>query len=232
MSDAQFLEQFDPPAYKIASFEIAHYELIEYVARQKKPIIISTGIANLDEIRAVVDLCKECANEDIVLLQCASSYPAPASSVHLANMADMKERFGVMVGFSDHTLGVEASMLATALGACVIEKHFILDKSINSADAHFSLDEAEFAHLAQKIADARELVGEVSYGAHARSRDFARSIYALKDIAKGEVFSHENIGVIRPSFGLHPRYFKELLGNKSNNSLKKGQRLTMDFLKD
>lgn len=228
--DVDFLSTFNPPAYKIASFEITHYELIEHVAKRAKPIIISTGIATLEEIQAAVDLCKACGNNDIVLLQCTSSYPAPLKDAHLANIKDLQKRFGVSVGFSDHTLGTKASMIAVALGARVIEKHFILDKSIRTADSHFSLDEADFTDLAKDIKLAKELIGEVSYEPHARSREFARSIYAIKDIEKGEIFSRDNIGVIRPFFGLHPRHLKDLLGNKSNNKLERGQRLSEDFL--
>ncbi len=213
-----FLEQFDPPAYKIASFEITDYELIRYTASKQKPIIISTGIAMIDEIQDAVDICREAGNEDIVLLKCTSAYPAPLEDANLKTIPNMKEAFGVEVGFSDHTLGITAPVAAVALGAGVIEKHFILDKSIGGADADFSLDKEEFAQMVQAVRDTEKLLGKVDYSMNdkkRKSRQFARSLYVAKDIKKGEVFTEENVRSVRPGYGMHPKFLKEILGKKA-----------------
>jgi pseudaminic acid synthase len=158
-SAVDFLEQFNPSAYKIASFEITDYELVRYVASKQKPIIISTGIATIEEILDVVNICKKEGNENIVLLKCTSQYPAPLEEANLKTISNMKETFGVEVGFSDHTLGVTAPIVAVTLGAKVIEKHFILDKSIGGADCEFSLDKKEFKLLVDVIRDTEKLLG-------------------------------------------------------------------------
>ena len=213
-----FLEQFDPPAYKIASFEITDHELIRYAASKQKPIIISTGIATIDEIQDAVDICREVGNEDIVLLKCTSAYPAPLEDANLKTIPNMKETFGVEVGFSDHTLGITAPVAAVALGAGVIEKHFILDKSIGGPDADFSLDKEEFAQMVQAVRDTEKLLGKVDYSMNdkkRKSRQFARSLYVAENIKKGEVFTEENIRSVRPGYGMHPKFLKEILGKKA-----------------
>jgi len=213
-----FLEQFDPPAYKIASFEITDYALIKYTASKGKPIIISTGIAKIDEIQDVVDICKEVGNKDIVLLKCTSSYPSSFEDANLLMIPNMKETFGVEVGFSDHTLGITAPITAVALGAKVIEKHFILDKSIDTPDKDFSLDKDEFEQMVKTVRDTEKLLGKVDYSLtekKKKSRHFARSLYVTKDIKKGEVFTEENIRSVRPGYGLHPKFLKDILGKKA-----------------
>ena len=213
-----FLEQFDPLAYKIASFEITDHELIRYTASKQKPVIISTGIATIDEIQDAVDICREVGNEDIVLLKCTSAYPAPLEDANLKTIPNMKETFGVEVGFSDHTLGVTAPIVAITLGARVIEKHFILDKSIGGPDADFSLDKEEFAQMVQAVRDTEKLLGKVDYSMNdkkRKSRQFARSLYVAKDIKKGEVFTEENVRSVRPGYGIHPKFLKEILGKKA-----------------
>ena len=223
-----FLEQFDPPAYKVASFEITDYELVRYIASKKKPIIISTGIATFQEIEDVVAICKKEGNNDIVLLQCTSSYPAPLESANLLTMPDLRERFGVIAGFSDHTLGITAPIAAVALGAKVIEKHFILDKAIGGADASFSLDTKAFTAMVQAVRDAEKLLGKPTYHTDVKTikgRQFSRSLYIAKDIAKSEVFNEENIRSIRPGYGLHPRYLKDVLGKCAKENLNFGDRL-------
>lgn len=223
-----FLEQFDPPAYKVASFEITDYELVRYIASKKKPIIISTGIATFQEIEDVVAICKKEGNNDIVLLQCTSSYPAPLESANLLTMPDLRERFGVIAGFSDHTLGITAPIAAVALGAKVIEKHFILDKAIGGADAAFSLDTKAFTEMVQAVRDAEKLLGKPTYHTDVKTikgRQFSRSLYIAKDIAKSEVFNEENIRSIRPGYGLHPRYLKDVLGKCAKENLNFGDRL-------
>jgi len=220
---AVFLEQFDPPAYKIASFEITDYELIRYTASKKKPIIISTGIATIEEIQDVVDICKEAGNSDIVLLKCTSAYPAPLEEANLKMIPNLAETFGVVSGFSDHTLGITAPIVATTLGAKVIEKHFILDKSIGGPDVEFSLDKEEFSQMVKAIRDTEKLLGKVDYSMTEKkksSRRFARSLYVAKDIKKGEVFTEENIRSVRPGYGMHPKHLKDILGKVAKKDYK------------
>ena len=217
-----FLEQFDPVAYKIASFEITDYELIRYTASKQKPMIISTGIATIDEIQDAVDICRSEGNEDIVLLKCTSAYPAPLEEANLKTIPNLAETFGVVAGFSDHTLGITAPVAAVALGARVIEKHFILDKSIGGPDADFSLDKNEFAQMVKAVRDTEKLLGKVDYAMtekKKKTRQFARSLYVSKDIKKGEKFTEENIRSVRPGYGLHPKYQKDILGKKAARDL-------------
>ena len=227
-SAVDFLEQFNPSAYKIASFEITDYELVRYVASKQKPIIISTGIATINEILDVVNICKSMENEEIVLLKCTSQYPAPLTEANLKTISNMKETFGVEVGFSDHTIGVTAPIVAVTLGAKVIEKHFILDKSIGGADCEFSLDKKEFKLLVDVIRDTEKLLGVVDYSLDEKKqkqRRFSRSLYVSKDIKKGEKFSLENIKSVRPGYGLHPKYLNEILGKTSLKDYKFGDRV-------
>lgn len=231
-SAVDFLEQFNPSAYKIASFEITDYELVSYVASKGKPIIISTGIATIDEIQDIVDICKSCGNNDIVLLQCTSEYPAPLEEANLRTISNMKETFGVEVGFSDHTMGHTATVVAVSLGAKIIEKHFIIDRSIGGADCKFSLDKKEFSDMIQAVRDTEKLLGKVEYSLNEKrkkQRRFARSLYISKDIKKGEVFNKENIKSVRPFYGLHPKYLKDVLGKVAKKDYKFGDRVEISF---
>ena len=225
-----FLEQFNPIAYKIASFEIIDYELVRYTASKGKPIIISTGIATIGEIQDIVDICKEEGNNNIILLKCTSSYPAPLEDANLATIPNLAGTFGVVAGFSDHTLGIVAPVVATTLGAKVIEKHFILDKSLGGPDASFSLDKEEFSQMVKTVRDAEKLIGKVDYSMNEKkkkSRQFARSLYVAKDIKKGEKFTEENIKSIRPGYGMHPKYLKDILGKEAKRDYKFGERLVL-----
>jgi len=222
-----FLEQFNPSAYKIASFEITDYELIRYTASKMKPIIISTGIATIDEIQDAVDICRSVGNNDIVLLKCTSAYPAPLEDANLATIPNLAQTFGVISGFSDHTLGSTAPIAAVTLGAKVIEKHFILDKSIGGADADFSMDKQEFSDMIQAIRDTEKLLGKVDYSMtekKKKSRQFSRSLYVAKDIKKGEVLTEENIRSVRPGYGMHPKYLKDVLGKVAQRDYEFGDR--------
>ncbi len=221
-----FLEKLNPTCYKIASFEITDYELVRYTASKGKPIIISTGVASKQEIEDVVSICREVGNNDIVLLKCTSAYPAPLEQANLKTIPDLAEKFGVVSGFSDHTLGTTAPVVAVTLGTKIIEKHFILDKSIGGADADFSLDKKEFKQMIQAVRDTEKLMGLVSYETKETSRQFARSLYVSKDIKKGEKFSKENIKSVRPGFGLHPKYLKEILGKTAKEDFTLGSRLS------
>ena len=221
-SAVDFLETLNPSAYKIASFEITDYELIRYTASKAKPIIISTGIASIDEIQDAVDICKSEGNQDIVLLKCTSAYPAPFEDANLKTIPNLAQTFGVIAGFSDHTIGSIAPVVAVTLGAKVIEKHFILDKSIGGADADFSMDKQEFADMVKAIRDTEKLLGFVTYSMDEKKRKnrrFARSLYISQDIKKGEIFSEENIKSVRPSYGLHPKYLHDILGKKASEDI-------------
>lgn len=230
-SAVDFLEPFNPPAYKIASFEVTDYALVRYVASKKRPIIISTGIATLEEIEDVVRICKEEGNHDIVLLQCTSSYPAPLEGANLLTMPDLSKRFGVIAGFSDHTLGITAPIAAVALGAKVIEKHFILDKSIGGADASFSLDMDAFTQMVNAVRDTEKLLGKPTYNldeSTIKGRQFSRSLYVAKEIKKGERLSEENIRSVRPGYGLHPKYLGYLMGKCAKSDLHFGERVKLE----
>ncbi|OEZ33122.1 pseudaminic acid synthase [Francisella endosymbiont of Amblyomma maculatum] len=222
-----FLEQFKPTAYKIASFEITDYELIKYTASKGKPVIISTGIATIDEIQDVVSICRDVGNNNIVLLKCTSAYPAKPEDANLAMIPSLADTFGVVAGFSDHTLGSTAPVVAITLGAKVIEKHFILDKSIGGADADFSLDRDEFAQMITEVRNAEKLYGKVDYTLSEKkkkSRQFAKSLYVAKDIKKGEVFTEENVRSVRPGYGMHPKYLNDILGKTAERDYKFGDR--------
>jgi pseudaminic acid synthase len=231
-NSVDFLEHFNPPAYKLASFEITDYELIRYTASKGKPIIFSTGIATIDEIQDAVDICRSVGNNDIILLKCTSAYPAALEDANLSMIPSLAQTFGVISGFSDHTLGTTGPVVATTMGARVIEKHFILDKSIGGADADFSLDKQEFADMIKAVRDAEKMIGKVDYSLtekRKKSRQFARSLYVSKDIKKGEKFTEENIRSVRPGFGLHPKYLKDILGKTATKDYNFGDRLQKDF---
>jgi len=230
-----FLEQLNPSAYKIASFEITDYELIRYTASKMKPIIISTGIAIIDEIQDAVDICREVGNNDIILLKCTSAYPAPLEDANLKTISNLAETFGVVSGFSDHTLGTTAPIVAVTLGAKVIEKHFIVDKSIGGADADFSLDKKEFSQMVKAIRDTEKLLGKVDYtmsNKKKNSRQFARSLYVAKDIKKGKAFTEENIRSVRPGYGMLPKYLNDILGKEAEKNYEFGDRFNINNVED
>lgn len=229
-----FLEQFNPSAYKIASFEITDYELIRYTASKGKPMIISTGIATIDEIQDAVDICRAEGNNDIILLKCTSAYPAALEDTNLLTIPNLADTFGVVSGFSDHTLGITAPVVATTLRAKVIEKHFILDKSIGGADADFSLDKKEFAEMIKAVRDAEKLLGKVDYSMtekKKKSRQFSRSLYVAEGIKAGEVITEQNVRSVRPGYGLHPKHLKEVIGKKAVSGLEKGTAVAMEMFK-
>jgi len=217
-SAVDFLETFNPVAYKIASFEITDYELIRYCASKMRPMIISTGIATINEIQDAVDICRQEGNEDIVLLKCTSAYPAALEDANLRTIQNLAETFGVMSGFSDHTLGITAPIVAVTLGAQVIEKHFILDKSIGGADADFSMDKQEFKTMVLAVRDVEKLLGKVDYSMNEKkkkNRQFSRSLYVGEDIKKGDIFTEKNIRSVRPGYGMHPKHLQDILGKKA-----------------
>lgn len=229
-----FLESLNTPAYKIASFEITDIPLIEYVASKGKPIIISTGIANIQDIELALDACKRMGNNDIALLKCTSSYPAPIEEANMCMVKDLADRYGVISGLSDHTIGSTVPVVAICFGAKIIEKHFILDRSVGGADASFSMDEIEFTEMVNAVRNAENAIGTIKYELtpkQIKGREFSRSLYVVKDILKGELVTENNVRSIRPGFGLHPKYYNQILGKKINRTLKKGDRFDLEFLK-
>lgn len=225
-----FLENLNVPAYKIASFEITDIPLIEFVASKGKPIIISTGIATTEDIELALDACHRMGNYDIALLKCTSSYPAPINEANLIMVKDLAERYNVISGLSDHTLGSTAPVVATCFGAKIIEKHFILDRSIGGPDASFSMNEEEFTQMVKAVREAESAIGVVDYqltDKQIKGKDFCRSLYVVENINEGEIFTEKNIKSIRPGFGLHPKFYHEVLGTKAKTDFTKGDRLTL-----
>ena len=224
-----FLEKINVPAYKIASFEITDIPLIEYVSSKGKPIIISTGVATLSDIKEAINACKRMGNKKIVLLKCTSSYPSPYEEINLNTIPDMAKRFKCLVGLSDHTLGISVPIAAVANGAKIIEKHFVLDRKLGGLDAAFSLEPEEFRQMVKAVREVEKALGEVSYKLTEKmrtSREFSRSLFVVKDIKKGENFTEDNIKSIRPGYGLHPRYLNNILGKKVKTNIKKGTPLS------
>ena len=225
------LEDLNVPAYKIASFEITDLPLLKYVARTKKPMIISTGMANLDEIEAAVKTVRENGCKELVLLHCISSYPAPPEQSNLRTIPDLIKRFGVLSGLSDHTMGVTVALSSVALGASVIEKHFTLSRNDKGPDSEFSLEPHELKRLCEETKIAYLSLGDAGYelkDAEKSGLNFRRSLYAVRDIQKGEKFSTKNIRSIRPSLGLPPKYYEMILGNNASEDIKYGSPLSWD----
>lgn len=214
-----FLADLGVEQFKVASYELVDIPLLRFVAKKNKPILLSTGMGSIDEIGEAVDVLREEGNDDIVLLRCCSEYPANLEHMNLSTIADMRERFGLSVGFSDHSIGFLADIVAVACGACVIEKHFCLDREIATVDAEFSMNPAEFREMVDIVKRAKRATGSPSYIPSAKEEEgkrFRRSIFAVRHIAQGEPFSAENIRVVRPSDGAHPRYYDNLIGQISN----------------
>ncbi|BFN05016.1 pseudaminic acid synthase [Clostridium tetani] len=229
-----FLERLNVPAYKVASFEITDIPLIEYIASKGKPIIISTGMATLSDIEEAINACRKMKNDKIVLLKCTSSYPAKVEDSNLKTIQNMRDMFNVQVGLSDHTLGITTPIVAVALGAKVIEKHFILDKSIGGPDSTFSLDKNEFKCMVDAIRIAEKSIGKVNYNMNDKivnNIQFSRSLFVVKDIKVGESFTEENIKSIRPGFGLPPKYINDIVGKTCRKNLKKGTPLKWEYIK-
>ena len=228
-----FLESLNVPAYKIASFEITDIPLIEYVASKGKPIILSTGIAEIEDIELAIDACKRMGNHDIALLKCTSSYPAPIEEANMIMVQDLATRFGVISGLSDHTMGATVPVVATCFGAKIIEKHFILDREIGGPDASFSMNEEEFTAMVKAIREAEKAIGVVDYTLtekQAKGKDFSRSLYVVQDIKAGEIITKENVRSIRPGFGLHPKYYHQILGKKATVDIERGSRFELELI--
>lgn len=219
-----FLEELGMEFYKIASFELVDIPLIEYVASKNKPIIMSAGMGSLEEIADAVDAVRKYHNE-IVLLKCSSAYPAITDDMNLMTMIDMKERFKVPVGLSDHSMGALGAVAAVAMGASVIEKHFCLSRNIDNPDVSFSMEPDEFKDMVQKIRLVEKAKGGIQYGPSEQEREnikFRKSIFISKPIKKGELFSEDNIRIIRPSGGIKPKYYSDILGRRASRDLEQG----------
>ena len=223
------MESLNNPIYKIASFEITDTDLIKYIAIKNKPVILSTGIATKDEIEDALRIIRGVNKNNIILLQCTSSYPTPPEEANLLMIKDFKRKYNVIPGLSDHTLGTEAAIVAVGLGARLIEKHFIIDKSLGGPDASFSLDPKEFKNMVKGVRTAQKMLGKIDYSLSElkkKSRDFSRSLYIVKDVKKNELVSEKNVRSIRPGFGLHPKYLKKVLGKRFKNDFEAGERLS------
>lgn len=228
-----FLEKMNVPMYKIASFEAFDYPLIRYAAKCGKPMIISTGISTLEEIQGAVDACKQVGNNDITLLKCTSAYPAKLEDLNILTIKDMIDRFGpqgVKIGLSDHSMSIEPVIAAVALGARVIEKHFTLDRALGGEDGGFSLNKDEFAAMVKAVRNTEAALGTPNYDVNEQNRCFARSLYACKDIKKVERFTVENVRSVRPSNGLHPKYYDEVIGKVALQDIPFGTPLQLAYL--
>ncbi|MCS7180327.1 MAG: pseudaminic acid synthase, partial [bacterium] len=232
-SSVDFLESIDIPIHKISSFELNDLPLIEYVAKTKKPIVLSCGMATLEEIKEAINTVKSQGVKDIILLKCNSSYPANPKEMNLRTIPDMIKKFKLPIGLSDHTLGIVTSIVAVSLGAKMVEKHFISSRKIKTPDNFFSLEPAEFKVLVNSIRIAEQAIGDIHYGftsSEKESRKYRRSLFAVKDIKKGEIFTEENIKSIRPSFGIATKYIKKILGKKAKKNIKRGTPLKWNLI--
>ncbi|WP_343631862.1 pseudaminic acid synthase [Fluviicola sp.] len=223
-----FLEDLDAPAYKIASFEITDIPLIRYTASKGKPVIISTGIAEYDDIALAVKTCQEAGNDQIVLLKCTSSYPAPIEEANMRMVEQIAKDFNVLTGLSDHTMGSIVPIVAVSLGAKIIEKHFILDRSIGGPDASFSMNEQEFKEMVNQVRMAEKALGVVDYKLTPKQhagKVFSRSLYISQDLKAGEIVTEKHIRSVRPGYSLHPKYYSELIGKRSLKDFTIGDRI-------
>jgi len=228
-----FLEEMGVPAHKVASFELVDIPLIQKMARTGKPLIMSTGMATVEEIEEALQSAREAGASQIALLKCTSAYPAPAEDMNLRTIPEIARRFGVPVGLSDHTMGIAAPVAAVALGACIIEKHLTLSRSTPGPDSAFSLEPQEFKAMVDAVRTTEKALGEVHFGLSAKeeaSRVFRRSLFVVEDVGKGEVFTAANVRSIRPGHGLHTRHLPEILGRSAAREIKRGTPLSWEFI--
>jgi len=230
-TSVDFLEELDVPFHKIASFELVDLPLIEYAAKTKKPLILSTGMATICEIKEAVDAAKKARAKEVILLKCVSSYPAKPEEMNLQTIPDLRKRFKVPVGLSDHTLGVGVSIAAVSLGAQIIEKHFTLSRKAITADSFFSIEPHELKDLVKNIKVVEKALGQVHRGLtkeETKNKVFRRSLFIVEDIKVGEKCTEKNVRSIRPGYGLYPKHLKVVLGKKVNKDIKKGMPLNWD----
>jgi len=228
-----FCEKMGVPAYKVASFEIVDLELLKKIAGTKKPVIISRGMASLKELELALATLKENGTSQIAVLHCVSSYPAKPEEMNLATIPDIKRRFGLVTGLSDHTLTISTSLAAVALGASIIEKHFTLRRADGGPDAGFSLEPAEFKELVKSVREVEKAIGKAQYGSGKRESEniiFRRSLFVVKDVKKGEELTRENVRCIRPGHGLAPKFLHEILGKRASENIEQGTPLSWDLI--
>jgi pseudaminic acid synthase len=228
-----FLEELGAPAYKIASFEITDLPLVEKVAKTGKPMIVSTGMATVAEIDDAIRTARAAGNDQLVILKCTSTYPATPENTNISTIPNMRDAFGVEVGLSDHTMGCGVAVAAVGLGAVLVEKHFTLRRADGGVDSTFSLEPEEFRILRAETERAWQAIGHVTYGgtkAEENSRIFRRSLYIARDMAPGEALTRENLRIIRPGYGLPPKFFQEMLGKRVNRALTAGTPVSWDLL--
>lgn len=229
------LESIDIPIYKIASLEITDIPLIKAVAATGKPVIFSTGAASEEDIQLAIDTCRDQNNTSIALLKCTSAYPTPLEEVNLSAIRSIKEKYNVIVGLSDHTLGDLVPIGAVVMGAKIVEKHFILDKSIDTLDRDFSMDPGEFETMVRKIRDMEKALGTPELeikGRMGNATKYRRSLFAVKDIKKGELLNADNVRSLRPGAGLHPKYYEAILGKKVTEDIEKGTPLSFPLIEE
>lgn len=227
------LESLQTPIYKIASFEIVDIPLISYAASKGKPMVLSMGIASLEEIEDAVETCRAAGNQDITLLQCTSQYPAKPEDANLKTIFDLKERFGTKVGLSDHTLGEEVAGIAASMGISMIEKHFIIDRNMGGPDASFSMEPDDLKKMVERVRRVERILGQVDYTVNEqkeKNRVFARSLFVVKDVKAGEKITEKNVRSIRPGNGLKPKYFVEVLGKLFTKDIERGTPLDWDMI--
>ncbi len=232
-TSVDFLEEMGIEFYKIASFELVDIPLLKYVASKGKPIIMSTGMSTLSQISEAVDTIRDNGNPQVALLRCASAYPAVTDEMNLKTIPNMSEIFGVPVGLSDHSMGSVGAVTAVALGARIIEKHFCLDRSIENPDASFSMNPVEFKQMVQDIRQAELAMGEVHYGITRQEESnivFRRSIFCVEDIKEGEKITEKNIRVIRPGYGMAPKYYEEIIGMRATRDIKRGEPISIGMI--
>lgn len=234
-TSVDFLEGLNMAFYKIASYELVDIPLIEYIASRGKPIIMSTGMGSLEEIEEAVEAVYSQGNRQLAIMKCSSAYPARTEEMNLRTIADMKERFGIPVGLSDHSMGSFSASVAVAVGANIIEKHFCVSRAIENPDSSFSMEPEEFKQMVQSVREVERAKGIVAYGVSKQEETntrFRRSLFVVKDIAAGEVLTPENIRSIRPSYGMKPKYFKEVMGRRAKRSLSMGMPLSPEDLEE
>jgi len=226
-----FLESLDVPKYKIASLEITDVPLITYTASKQKPIIISTGVAEIEDIKLALEACYKTGNKDVTLLKCTSQYPATIEQANLKTMVNLKERFGVKVGLSDHTMGTLVPTVAVSLGAEVVEKHFILDRSLGGPDSTFSMEPDEFKEMVTAIRNTEKALGTITYQVSDTDKGRRRSLFVVKDVKAGDEINEDNVRSVRPGYGLHPKYKNEIMGGQFSQSISKGTPLDWAYIK-
>lgn len=233
-TSVDFLEELGLSFYKIASFELVDIPLLEYIASKNKPIIMSTGMATLQEIEEAVDAIYATGNRQLALMKCSSAYPAKSEEMNLTTICDMKKRFEIPIGLSDHSMGSFSAATAVALGANIIEKHFCISRAIQNPDSSFSMEPDEFRAMVEQVREVEKAMGTVTYGVSEQEKSnvcFRRSLFVVEDIKAGETLTPENIRSIRPAYGLKPKHYKEVLGKTAKHELKRGTPLSFEDIK-